>query len=43
MVKTVADRARRAARKPGDLTEAERAVLALLQRRLTKLPRSRAS
>jgi DNA topoisomerase-1 len=43
MLKTVADRARRAARKPGDLTDAERGVLALLQRRLTKLPRTRAS
>jgi DNA topoisomerase-1 len=43
MLKTVAARARRAARKPGDLTEAEAAVLALLQRRLAKLPRARAS
>jgi DNA topoisomerase-1 len=43
MLKTVADRARRAARKPGDLTEAETAVLALLQRRLAKMPRTRAS
>jgi DNA topoisomerase-1 len=43
MLKTVADRARRAARKAGDLTDAERGVLALLQRRLTKLPRTRAS
>jgi DNA topoisomerase-1 len=34
MVKTVADRARRAARKVADFTEAEAAVLGLLQRRL---------
>ena len=34
MVKTIADRARRAARKAGDFTEAEAAVLGLLQRRL---------
>jgi DNA topoisomerase I len=43
MLQTVAARARRAARKPGDLTDAEAAVLALLQRRLAKLPRARAS
>ena len=34
MVKTVADRARRAARNPADFTEAEAAVLGLLERRL---------
>ena len=43
MLKTVADRARRAARKPNDLTAAEAAVLGLLQRRLAKIPRARAS
>lgn len=43
MVKTVADRARRAARKADDLTEAEAAVLGLLQRRLAKESRKRAS
>ena len=42
MLKTVAERARRA-RRSGELTAAESAVLALLQRRLAKLPRSRAS
>jgi DNA topoisomerase-1 len=39
MLKTVVQRARRA-RRSGDLTEAEGAVLALLQRRLAKLPRT---
>jgi DNA topoisomerase-1 len=39
MLKTVAQRARRA-RRSGELTEAEAAVLALLQRRLAKLPRT---
>jgi len=43
MLKTVADRARRAARKPNDLTAAEAAVLGLLERRLAKIPRARAS
>jgi DNA topoisomerase I len=43
MLKTVADRARRAARKPNDLTAAEAAVMGLLQRRLAKIPRARAS
>ncbi len=35
MVKTIADRAQAAARKAGDFTEAEAAVLGLLQRRLS--------
>jgi DNA topoisomerase-1 len=39
MLKTVAQRARRV-RRSGELTEAEAAVLALLQRRLAKLPRT---
>jgi len=39
MVKTIASRARAAARKAGDFTEAEAAVLGLLQRRLSA-PRS---
>jgi DNA topoisomerase-1 len=43
MVKTAADRARRAARKMDDFTEAEAAVLGLLQRRLAKESRRRAS
>jgi DNA topoisomerase I len=43
MVKTVAERARRAARKVGDFTEAEAAVLGLLQRRLAREPKRRAS
>src|SRR4051812_22214205 len=43
MLKTVADPARRAARKPNDLTAAEAAVLGLLERRLAKIPRARAS
>jgi len=43
MLKTVAERARRAARKVGDLTEAEAAVLGLLQRRLARETRARAS
>jgi DNA topoisomerase-1 len=36
MVRTIADRAARAARKAGDFTEAEAAVLGLLQRRLAR-------
>jgi len=43
MVKLLADRARRAARKAGDLSEAEAAVLGLLQRRLAKVSRAKAS
>ena len=43
MLKTVADRARRASRKAADLTEAEAAVLGLLQRRLARETRARAS
>jgi DNA topoisomerase-1 len=43
MVKTVADRARRASRKAGDLTAAEAAVLGLLQRRLARETRAKAS
>jgi DNA topoisomerase-1 len=43
MVKAVADRAQRAARKAADFTEAEAAVLGLLQRRLAKETRKRAS
>ena len=43
MVKTVADRARRASRKAGDLTPAEAAVLGLLQRRLARETRAKAS
>jgi DNA topoisomerase I len=39
MVKTIAERARRAARKAGDFTEAEAAVLGLLQRRLARVGR----
>ena len=39
MLKTVAQRARRV-RRSGELTEAEAAVLALLQRRLARLPRT---
>ena len=43
MLKTVAARARRAARKVGDLTEPEAAVLGLLQRRLARESRAKAS
>lgn len=39
MLKTVADRARRARRSPGDLTAAENAVLALLQARIARVTR----
>jgi DNA topoisomerase-1 len=42
MAKIVADRGR-SVRKSGDLTAAEAAVLALLQRRLARVPRTRAS
>ena len=42
MLKTVDQRARRA-RRSGELTEAEAAALAVLQRRLARLPRARAS
>ena len=43
MLKTAGERGRRAARKAGDLTEAEAAVLGLLQRRLARETRARAS
>ena len=43
MLKTLADRAGRAARKSGDLSEAEAAVLGLLQRRLAKESQRKAS
>lgn len=43
MVKTMADRARRDARKPGDLSQAEAAVLTFLQRRLAREARAKAS
>jgi DNA topoisomerase-1 len=43
MLKTVAERAGRASRKIGDLTESEAAVLGLLQRRLAREARARAS
>jgi len=43
MVKTLADRARRASRKAADFTEAEAAVLGLLERRLARESRKRAS
>lgn len=42
-VRPIAPRARRAARSPESLTDAEAAVLGLLQRRLTRESRSRAS
>lgn len=43
MLRTVAQRARRAARDAANLTQGEAAVLALLQRRLTRETRKRAS
>ena len=43
MLKTVAQRARKAARKIEDLSEGEAAVLGLLERRLAKETRRRAS
>jgi DNA topoisomerase-1 len=43
MVKILADRVRRVSRKSGDLSPSEAAVLALLQRRLTRETRAKAS
>jgi hypothetical protein len=43
MLRAAADRARRSVRKSGELTGAEAAVLAVLQQRLAKVPRTRAS